>query len=178
MTGTARLSRRGAPHFLGHIAPKTTIVWPGPFPSPETYSALPPQPPLPPLTKTPELNSTPHLEGTPLPPPSGEVVAAYGRMERVHRSHGYHRRAHGAIGGANVTNAPPPAPTPSPSLTTSCSNHPPTQPVCLPAALAARYELVRAARTHGADPLERGVISTPPPLLKHSPQEARYKEGV
>ena len=48
----------------------------------------------------------------------------------------------------------------------------------LPAALAARYAQGQAARARGADTHERGVLSTPPPLLKHSPQEARYKEGV
>ena len=105
-------------------------------------------------------------------------MAAYGRKERVHRSHGYHRRAHGAIGGATTTNAPLPAPSPPPSLTPNCSN-PHTQPTdYVPAALAARYELGQAARSNGGNPRERGVRATPLPLLKHSPQEARGKEGV
>jgi len=93
-----------------------------------------------------------------------------------HRPRGYHWRAHGAIGGASITNAPPLAPSPLPSLTPSCSNtH--TQPVCLPAVLAARYEQGQAARARGADTRKCGVLLTPPPLLKHSPQEAQCTGG-
>ena len=125
-------------------------------------------------------NSPIRLKGhpyAPRPPSSGEAVAAYGRMERVHRSHGCHRRTHGAIGGANATTAPPPAPSPSRSLTSSCQPTYTTYLLCLPAALAARCTQGQAARTHVVDIYERGVLSTPPLLLKHSPQEARCTEG-
>ena len=105
-------------------------------------------------------------------------MAAYGQMERVNPSHGYHWRAYDAIGGENITNTPPPAPSPPLGLSPALQTHTSTFLISSPPRSRRGTNWDKRLKHTDAEPYEGGVRVTPPPLLKNSPQEAPgNKEG-
>ena len=105
-------------------------------------------------------------------------MAAYGQMERVRPSHGYHCRMHEQdFEQTSQTRPLQPLPHTFPHLTLFTPTLPTPSYLDVPCLRRGTNWDKRLGQTE-VGPYEGGVRVAPPTLLKHTSRESRCKEGV